>query len=118
MEPQKYQDPTLKDWITGIASLVIFVLVIAFGALFLFTDYWYIWPILVLGGTVILVLRQTKNYACRCRNCGHEFEISFLTSFLSPHGVDKQGSWQWVKCPGCQQRSKATVIKKTVKSIE
>ena len=63
----KYQDPTRKDWISGIASLVIFVLVITFGALLLFTDYWYLWLVLVLVGVVILVKRQMKQYACRCR---------------------------------------------------
>lgn len=108
----KYQDPTRKDWISGIASLVIFVLVITLGAVFLFTDYWYLWIVLVLGGVVILVFRQTKQYACRCRECGHEFEISFLTNLLAPHGVDKSGSWQWLKCPVCQKRTKVTVIKK------
>jgi hypothetical protein len=43
MPPQpKYQDSTRIDWITGIASLIIFVRVITFGALLLFTDYWYL----------------------------------------------------------------------------
>ena len=109
--PHKFQDPTRKDWISGIASLMIFVVVITVGAALLFTNYWYLWPIIVIGGVVILVLRQTKNYACRCRECGHEFEISFLTNLISPHGVDKKGSWQWVKCPECDQRTKVTVIK-------
>ncbi len=109
----KYQDPIRKDWITGIASLVIFVLVITFGALLLFTKYWYLWIVLVLGGAGILVLRQTKQYACRCRTCGQEFEISFLNNLLAPHGIDKEGSWQWLKCPGCQKRTKVNVVKKT-----
>jgi hypothetical protein len=110
---RKYQDPTRKDWVVGIISLVIFVVAITVGALLLFTDYWYLWLILVLGGVVILVLRQTRNYACRCRECGHEFEISFFTNLLAPHGVDKEGSWQWLKCPSCEKRTKVTVIKIT-----
>ena len=109
---KKYQDPNRRDWIAGIASLIIFVVVITVGALLLFTDYWYLWILLVAGGVVILVFRQTTNYACRCRDCGHEFEISFLTNLLSPHGVDRRGSWQWLKCPGCQRRVKVNVIKK------
>jgi hypothetical protein len=108
----KYKDPDRKDWVGGIVSLVIFIVVITVGAYLLFTDYWYLWIFLVVGGVGILVLRQTKNYACRCRECGQEFEISFFTNLLSPHGVDKQGSWQWVKCPACQQRTKVSVIKK------
>jgi hypothetical protein len=114
MSPQqKYQDPTRKDWISGIAILIIFVLTITFGAYLLFTDYWFLWPILVLCGVVILVWRQTRRYACRCRVCGHEFEISFSTNLLAPHGVDKTGGWQWLMCPGCHKRTKVTVVKKT-----
>jgi transcription elongation factor Elf1 len=108
---RKYQDPTRKDWILGILSLVIFVVAITLGAFLLFTDYWYLWLILVLGGVAILVLRQTKNYACRCRECGYEFEITFIKNLLSPHGVDKEGSWQWLQCPSCEKRVKVTVIK-------
>ena len=108
----KFQDPKREDWIVGIFSLVIYVAVITFGAVFLFTDYWYLWIILVVGGLILLVLRQIRNYGCRCRKCGHEFEISFLTNLLAPHGVDKEGSWQWLKCPGCQQRTKVNVVKK------
>ena len=92
--------------------LVVFVLVITLGALLLFTDYWYLWLVLVMGGVVILVWRQTRRYACRCRECGHAFEISFITNLLSPHGVDKTGGWQWLMCPICQKRTKVTVIKK------
>jgi hypothetical protein len=113
MTPQpEFQEPTRKDWISGIASLAVFVLVITFGALLLFTDYWYLWLALVMGGVVILVWRQTRRYACRCRICGHEFEISFITNLLAPHGVDKTGGWQWLMCPNCQKRTKVTVIKK------
>jgi hypothetical protein len=111
----KYQDPTRRDWVIGIACLIIYLLVIGFGALLLFTDYWYLWLVLVLGGMVILVLRQTKHYACRCRECGHEFEISFTTNLMAPHGVDKGGSWLWLKCPECQNRRKVTVIKKVAR---
>ena len=108
----KYQDPTRKDWIKGIASLVIFVVAITLGSLLLFTDYWYLWPILLVVGVLILVLRQTRQFACRCRTCGHQFDISFLSNLLAPHGVDQGGSWQWLKYPSCQKRRKVTVIKK------
>jgi cytochrome b len=90
MSPQqKYQDPTRKDWISGIAILIIFVLAITFGAYLLLTDYWFLWLILVLGGVLTLVWRQTKRYACRCRVCRHEFEISFMTNAFADSG-DKE----------------------------
>ncbi|HBX68735.1 MAG TPA: hypothetical protein DEH25_04970 [Chloroflexi bacterium] len=107
----KYQDPERKDWVIGIALLVIYVLAISLGAVCLLPEYWWGWLLIVFGGMLYLVLRQTKNYACRCRKCGHEFEISFLVNLLAPHGVDKEGSWEWVRCPACEKRTKSTVIR-------
>ena len=107
----KYQDPTRKDWISGIALLLIYLIVIGVGALLLIPKYWYWWLILMVVSTILLIIKQNRNYACRCRECGHEFEVSFLTNLISPHGVDKEGSWQGVKCPNCEKRAKATVIK-------
>jgi hypothetical protein len=107
----KYQIPTRKDWVVGIILLVSYVLVIGVGAFLLIPRYWYLWLLLVFGGMFLMVLHQTKHYACRCRKCGCEFEISFFANLIAPHGVDKEGSWEWVRCPNCQKRTKATVIK-------
>ena len=107
----QYQDPTRKDWIMGIALLLIYLIVIGLGAFFLIPEYWYWWLLLFFMSTILMVINQNRNYACRCRECGHEFEVSFFVNLISPHGVDKEGSWQWVKCPNCKKRAKATVIK-------
>jgi len=101
---KKYENPTLKDWIIGIGLIVIFLGVIGIGAFLLIPDHWIWWLSLVLVGTLLLTLNQNKNYAYRCRECGHEFEIRFITNLISPHGVDKEGSWLWVKCPSCKTR--------------
>lgn len=113
MKPTKLktQDPTRKDWIFGIAWLLIYLAVISVSAFLLIPEYWYGWLVLMFVSSILLVIRQNRNYACRCRECGYEFEISFLANLLAPHGVDKGGSWQWVKCPNCQKRVKATVVK-------
>jgi hypothetical protein len=107
----KFQDPTRKDWILGIALLLIYLIIISVGAFLLIPEYWYWWLILMVVSTILLVIKVNRNYACRCRECGHEFEVSFLTNLISPHGVDKVGSWVWVKCPNCEKRLKAAVIK-------
>lgn len=107
----QYQDPTRKDWIMGIALLLIYLIVISLGAFFLIPEYWYWWLLLFFMSTILMVINQNRNYACRCRECGHEFEVSFLVNLISPHGVDKEGGWQWVKCPNCMKRAKATVIR-------
>jgi hypothetical protein len=91
--------------------LLIYLIIISVGALLLIPEYWYWWVILMLLSTILLVIKQNWNYACRCRECGHEFETSFLVNLISLHGVDKEGSWQLVKCPNCEKRVKAAVIK-------
>ena len=107
----KYQDPERKDWILGIASLLIYLIVIGLGAVLLIPDYWYWWLLIFIVSTIFVVINKNRNYACRCRECGHEFEVSFFVNLISPHGVDQEGSWQWSKCPNCNKRVKASVIK-------
>ena len=106
-----YQNPQKQDWVKGILSLVIYVAVIGVSAFWLLPDYWYLWLTLVLGGMLLIVNWHTRSYAYRCRNCGHEFEISFLANLVAPHGLDQEGAWSWLKCPQCLGRHKATVIK-------
>ena len=108
---KKYQEPTWKDWVIGIGLIVIYISVIGIGAIFLIPKYWKWWVIIFLASTILLVLNQNINYGCRCRECGYEFEVSFLINLISPHGIDKEGSWQWVKCPSCNKRVRVTVIK-------
>jgi hypothetical protein len=107
----KFEDPTRRDWVVGILYLVVFLVVIGVGAFLLIPDHWFWWLALVLGGTLLLALNQNKKYGCRCRSCGHEFKIGFFTNLISPHGVDKKGSWLWVQCPGCEEKGKVTVIR-------
>ena len=108
---KKFEDPTWRDWVSGITLIVIFLVVIGIGGFLLIPDYWYVWLMLVIAGTLLLTLNQTRNYACRCRDCGHEFSINFLTNLTSPHGIDKKGSWLWLKCPSCEIKGKVSVIR-------
>ena len=114
---RKYQNPTRKDWIAGIALITSYVSIIGVSAIYLIPEYWGWWFLVFIFSTVFIVIKQNSNYACRCRECGHEFEVSFFVNFISPHGIDKEGSWQWVKCPNCNQRARATVIK-VVKDVD
>lgn len=109
---RKFEDPTRRDWVIGIGLILLFLIVIGVGGFILIPDHWVWWLILVLGGTLLLAFNQNKNYGCRCRVCQGEFEIGFLTNLFAPHGIDKVGSWLWVKCPSCGTKSKVTVIRK------
>jgi hypothetical protein len=110
---RKYQDPTRKDWILGTALLLVYVIVIGVGAIYLIPEYWYVRLLLFLFSTVYVNIKQNRNYACRCRECGHGFDVSFFVNLISLHGIDREGSWQMVKCLNCNKRAKAAVIKVT-----
>jgi len=43
----------------------------------------------------------------------YDFEISTLTDFLSPHGVDKEGAWMYLKCLNCITQSKMRILVKS-----
>ena len=107
----KYEDPTPRDWVIGIGLIVIFLLVIGVGAYLLLPDHFIWWLVLVVAGILLLTVNQNRNYALRCRSCDHEFEISFLRNLISPHGIDKEGSWLWLRCPNCEEKGKVTVIR-------
>lgn len=93
-----------------------FVAVAAIGAaLFLRTRSvagFVVWLVLVVGSLSLLVGWHARTFAYRCRNCGHEFEISPWTDLISPHGPSKEGGWKYLRCPKCRQRTRATVITK------
>ena len=110
----QYKETTKRDWIRTIAYIAVSIAVIIIGAIFLLPAYWYwyIWLILVVGSLFLLVRWHAKKFAYRCPKCGHEFEISIFTDFISPHGPSISGGWKYLKCPKCHERSRATVIKK------
>ena len=110
-EKSRYEDPTPRDWVIGIGLIVIFLVVIGIGAYFLIPDHIIWWLVLIVSGVLLLTFNQNRNYALRCRVCGHEFEISFLKNLISPHGIDKEESWLWVRCPDCGEKGKVSVIR-------
>ena len=78
--------------------------------------YWYIWLILVVGSLFLLVRWHTKKFSYHCPRCGHKFEISALTNFISFHGPSNGSGWKYLKCPKCHERSRATVVIKKTKN--
>ena len=88
-----------------------YLTVISVTAFLFLLEYWYLWLVIVFGGMILIINWHTRSYAYRCRNCGNEFEISFLANLIAPHGLDKEGAWSWLKCSNCHGRHKATVIK-------
>lgn len=111
----QYRETKKEDWTKTIINVLIFSAVIIIGAILLLPVYWPVWFIVVIGGLFLLVRWHTKNFAYRCSECGHEFEISAFTNFISLQTLGKGGGWKYLKCPKCQKRAKAAVLKKIKK---
>ena len=110
-----YRKPTRSDWRRTAVCLGIYVAAIGAGAFFLMPTGpagALAWAVLVIGGAFVLVRWDAKSTAYRCRNCGHEFEISILTDAISPHGPGG-GGWKYLRCPRCGKRTRTEILLKT-----
>ncbi len=108
---KKVVDPDKTEMLRSLVYIFIYVAVIGSTAFLLLPDYWYIWGILVVGGVMILVNWHREKTAYRCPNCAHVYEISFMADLFSPHGIDKDGAWLYIRCPNCLERHKTKTLK-------
>jgi DNA-directed RNA polymerase subunit RPC12/RpoP len=101
-----------KDRWKVAAYILLTIVVIAAGAAALLPGAgpreMVLWLVIFFGGLFLLVRWHARSTAYRCPACGHEFEISTLTDFLSPHTTSKK----FLKCPQCGKRKWATVLLK------
>jgi DNA-directed RNA polymerase subunit RPC12/RpoP len=56
--------------------------------------------LMMTGSLVILVRTHAARTIYRCSTCGHEFKITPLTDFLSPHTL----TTKYLRCPACKTR--------------
>jgi len=94
----------------------LFLVVLSFVVLnALFPDLWIVWlfvyGIVFIFSLFLLIRWHTNNFSYRCSRCDHEFRISFVTNLISPHGPNKTGGWKYLKCPQCQKRTRAAIIR-------
>ncbi len=112
-----FREAARKDWIVTLVLISLSIAAISVGAVFLLLAHWYIWLTIVGAIILLMVAWHAKSFGYRCANCGHEFEVSIVTELVSAHGISKSKDghsygWYYLKCPNCQERSRATVIKK------
>ena len=108
----KATKPERGDYLRSIVYILIYVVLIGGGAFLLLPRYWVLWGIIVLGGLILLVSWHRGQTVYECPNCAHLYEISFWVDLVSPHGVDGEGGWLWLRCPSCKQRHKTRVLKR------
>jgi DNA-directed RNA polymerase subunit RPC12/RpoP len=107
-----YREPKRKEWLKTLIYITVYLVVLAFTGVYLLLSYWYVWVALAAYGLIILVSWHAKATAYLCSRCGYEFEISPLTDFFSPHGVDRNGGWKYLKCPNCSKISRMEILVK------
>jgi DNA-directed RNA polymerase subunit RPC12/RpoP len=56
--------------------------------------------LMMTGSLVILIRGHAARTVYRCSACGHEFKITPLTDFLSPHTL----ATKYLRCPACKKR--------------
>jgi len=100
----------------NILHIAAFVAVVILGAVILSANRsvfsMIVYGIIVLGSLFLLVSGHARTFAYRCVECGHVSEISVWKDLVSPHGVDKEGGWKYLRCPSCGRRRKARIIPK------
>ena len=105
-----------KYWGKTILYVAAFLLVAIIGGVIasVFRSWfsYIVFGIVVFVSLMLLVRWHTRTFAYLCAVCGHEFEISIWKDLLSPHGVDKQGGWKYLRCPSCGRWMKARLIPK------
>ena len=104
--------PERGDYLKSIIFILVYVIVIGVSAVYLLIELWYLWLLIVVAGMLLMVNWHKKKTAYRCPNCEHVYEVSFLTDLVSPHGIDRDGAWLYLRCPNCRQRKKTKTLKK------
>jgi DNA-directed RNA polymerase subunit RPC12/RpoP len=109
----RYRKPRRTDWFKTVIYIAAYLVVIGFSSFYLLFSYWYVWAALAISGLMILVSWHANATVYHCSKCGYDFEISLLTDFFSPHGVDRTGGWTYLKCPNCSNLSRMKILVKT-----
>jgi hypothetical protein len=116
VDKNPYRERTKKELIKAIAVSSAAVLVILLSVTILNSQFgrlgmflWLTAVLITVGGVLIVLVRwHARNTAYRCPACLHEFEISALRDFISPHGFGRK----YLKCPACGKRSWALALAK------
>jgi DNA-directed RNA polymerase subunit RPC12/RpoP len=104
-----YKEPSLSYKVLTTLGIISFILFIILGGFFLAPEIGnipFVLAILIL--LTVIIFLHSKNTAYICKNCNHEFEISFWQDLSSAHVPGKK----MLKCPNCLYRDYATELVK------
>ena len=112
-----------KELQLSVAVIALIVGVLALSSLLLVTQYWFVWPVVLVSLIVVVgYFTASKNFY-QCPSCDQEFKITALQDFFAPHGIAKGSNgqfleWKLLKCPQCSKREKCHRIGETKKNNE
>jgi DNA-directed RNA polymerase subunit RPC12/RpoP len=110
----KLREPTKSDAIqTGIV-ITIFIAAIVVIMYLSYPDNTLAGIVLVAGCLLFLVRWHSRTFGYRCANCDEDFAIPLWKDLFSFQGFNKTGSWKYLKCPNCGQRTKARELTRTI----
>jgi hypothetical protein len=96
---------------TSFLLIALIVGVIALSSLLLATQYWFVWPALIVCILIVVGYFTASKNIYQCPSCKETFKITKLQDFFALHGITKTSNgqlfeWKLVKCPGCSKREK------------
>ena len=105
-----FKEPSLRYKVFTFLLIISFILITIFGSFFLAPVIGYIpFYAAIFLLLALFIFFHSKNTAYICKNCNHEFEISFWQDLTSMHTPGKK----LLKCPECLYKDYATELVKT-----
>jgi hypothetical protein len=96
---------------TSVALIALIVGVITLSSLLLFTQYWFVWPAILVSLLLVVGYFAASKNLYQCPSCNKAFKITAVQDFFAPHGIKKDSNgqlleWKLLKCPQCGKRVK------------
>ena len=112
MSDSVYEEPSVRYRVLTTSALILLVLFIILGSWFMVPMIGHIpFYLSIFILLAILTFLRLKHTAYLCKNCDHEFEISFLQDITSMNTPAKK----MLKCPKCLNKDYASELVKTQK---
>jgi hypothetical protein len=96
---------------TSLLLIALIVGAIALSSFLLVTQYWFVWPAIIVCMLVGVGYFSASKGVYQCPSCKEVFKITKLQDFFAPHGITKGSNsqlfeWKLLKCPKCNRREK------------
>ena len=102
-----YRIPIRKDWLITGLMIASFTATIVLGAYLFGQSHPFGLALLACAMLLLLVRWHAATSAYECPKCRHQFEVSTLQDFVSPHMLTAK----YLRCPKCRQQDWARLLR-------